>query len=163
MHTPLITTEKFRGKSAHGLYGDNTEEMDWMVGKCLFPGENGTGGGGKDMRDEMTLIQATAGRGSVSSAISSNVKGVRDYSLFLTVFALFLLIAVVGGLVFDSLPGEHRLKPPWVGWSCSVFLLHPLGLESYLARQTAHISSVVHGYGHSHFSESHPRTWVPLG
>ncbi|XP_029786064.1 arylsulfatase E isoform X1 [Suricata suricatta] len=35
VHTPLITTEKFHGKSAHGLYGDNTEEMDWMVGKIL--------------------------------------------------------------------------------------------------------------------------------
>nr|XP_025840402.1 arylsulfatase E isoform X1 [Vulpes vulpes] len=35
VHTPLITTEKFRGKSAHGLYGDNTEEMDWMVGQIL--------------------------------------------------------------------------------------------------------------------------------
>ncbi|XP_047703320.1 arylsulfatase L isoform X2 [Prionailurus viverrinus] len=35
VHTPLITTEKFRGKSVHGLYGDNTEEMDWMVGKIL--------------------------------------------------------------------------------------------------------------------------------
>uniref|UniRef100_A0ABI7VW43 Sulfatase N-terminal domain-containing protein n=1 Tax=Felis catus TaxID=9685 RepID=A0ABI7VW43_FELCA len=35
VHTPLITTEKFRGKSVHGLYGDNTEEMDWMLGKIL--------------------------------------------------------------------------------------------------------------------------------
>ncbi|XP_077610859.1 arylsulfatase L [Crocuta crocuta] len=35
VHTPLITTEKFRGKSAHGLYGDNTEEMDWMLGKIV--------------------------------------------------------------------------------------------------------------------------------
>lgn len=32
-HTPLLTTEKFLGKSSHGLYGDNVEEMDWMVGK----------------------------------------------------------------------------------------------------------------------------------
>lgn len=32
-HTPLLTTEKFLGKSGHGLYGDNVEEMDWMVGK----------------------------------------------------------------------------------------------------------------------------------
>lgn len=34
VHTPLITTEKFQGRSRHGLYGDNVEEMDWMVGKC---------------------------------------------------------------------------------------------------------------------------------
>ncbi|XP_027970804.1 arylsulfatase E [Eumetopias jubatus] len=35
VHTPLITTETFHGKSVHGLYGDNTEEMDWMLGQIL--------------------------------------------------------------------------------------------------------------------------------
>ncbi|KAF1406085.1 Arylsulfatase D, partial [Spheniscus humboldti] len=35
VHTPLFTTAKFLGKSRHGLYGDNVEEMDWMVGKIL--------------------------------------------------------------------------------------------------------------------------------
>ncbi|XP_010123028.1 PREDICTED: arylsulfatase D-like [Chlamydotis macqueenii] len=35
VHTPLFTTAKFTGKSNHGLYGDNVEEMDWMVGKIL--------------------------------------------------------------------------------------------------------------------------------
>ncbi|XP_037994579.1 arylsulfatase D-like isoform X4 [Motacilla alba alba] len=27
--------EKFQGRSRHGLYGDNVEEMDWMVGRLL--------------------------------------------------------------------------------------------------------------------------------
>uniref|UniRef100_A0A8D0L5Y9 Sulfatase N-terminal domain-containing protein n=1 Tax=Sphenodon punctatus TaxID=8508 RepID=A0A8D0L5Y9_SPHPU len=35
VHTPLVTTEEFRGESRHGLYGDNVEEMDLMVGKVL--------------------------------------------------------------------------------------------------------------------------------
>ncbi|KAM5197313.1 arylsulfatase L isoform 2-T2 [Hipposideros larvatus] len=35
VHTPLVTTEKFLGTSLHGLYGDNVEEMDWMVGRIL--------------------------------------------------------------------------------------------------------------------------------
>ncbi|XP_025024442.1 arylsulfatase D-like isoform X2 [Python bivittatus] len=35
VHTPCFTTKKFHGKSQHGLYGDNVEEMDWMVGKIL--------------------------------------------------------------------------------------------------------------------------------
>ncbi|NXL98125.1 ARSD Arylsulfatase, partial [Tyrannus savana] len=35
VHTPLFTTSKFLGKSRHGLYGDNVEEMDWMMGKIL--------------------------------------------------------------------------------------------------------------------------------
>ncbi|XP_033473647.1 arylsulfatase D isoform X2 [Epinephelus lanceolatus] len=32
-HTPLFTTPAFAGKSRHGRYGDNLEEMDWMIGK----------------------------------------------------------------------------------------------------------------------------------
>ncbi|XP_032123683.1 arylsulfatase E isoform X1 [Sapajus apella] len=35
VHIPLITMKNFLGKSAHGLYGDNVEEMDWMVGQIL--------------------------------------------------------------------------------------------------------------------------------
>ncbi|XP_054829244.1 arylsulfatase D-like isoform X2 [Eublepharis macularius] len=35
VHTPLFTSERFLGKSKHGLYGDNVEEMDWLVGQIL--------------------------------------------------------------------------------------------------------------------------------
>ncbi|XP_033003353.1 arylsulfatase D-like [Lacerta agilis] len=35
VHTPCFSTKSFHGKSRHGLYGDNVEEMDWMVGKIL--------------------------------------------------------------------------------------------------------------------------------
>uniref|UniRef100_G3TPJ9 Arylsulfatase family member H n=1 Tax=Loxodonta africana TaxID=9785 RepID=G3TPJ9_LOXAF len=35
VHTPLLTKEKFVGHSKYGLYGDNVEEMDWMVVKIL--------------------------------------------------------------------------------------------------------------------------------
>ncbi|KAJ7319641.1 hypothetical protein JRQ81_019152 [Phrynocephalus forsythii] len=35
VHTPLFTTERFLGKSKHGLYGDNVEEMDYLVGRIL--------------------------------------------------------------------------------------------------------------------------------
>ncbi|KAM5290580.1 arylsulfatase L [Glossophaga mutica] len=35
VHTPLVTTEQFLGGSVHGLYGDNVQEMDWMVGQIL--------------------------------------------------------------------------------------------------------------------------------
>ncbi|XP_045712111.1 arylsulfatase L isoform X1 [Phyllostomus hastatus] len=34
-HIPLVTTEDFLGSSVHGLYGDNVQEMDWMVGQIL--------------------------------------------------------------------------------------------------------------------------------
>ena len=33
VHVPLMTTKEFQGKSQHGLYGDNVEEMDGLVGK----------------------------------------------------------------------------------------------------------------------------------
>ncbi|XP_014682259.1 arylsulfatase D isoform X1 [Equus asinus] len=35
VHIPLVTTKEFRGESQHGLYGDNVEEMDWLVGEIL--------------------------------------------------------------------------------------------------------------------------------
>ncbi|XP_053168518.1 arylsulfatase D-like isoform X2 [Hemicordylus capensis] len=35
VHTPLFTTERFLGKSRHGIYGDNVEEMDWLVGQIV--------------------------------------------------------------------------------------------------------------------------------
>uniref|UniRef100_A0A803J3F4 Arylsulfatase family member H n=2 Tax=Xenopus tropicalis TaxID=8364 RepID=A0A803J3F4_XENTR len=35
IHSPHSTTEKFRGKSKHERYGDNIEEMDWMIGEIL--------------------------------------------------------------------------------------------------------------------------------
>jgi arylsulfatase A len=34
-HIPLFASEKFRGKSAAGLYGDVVEELDWSVGEIL--------------------------------------------------------------------------------------------------------------------------------
>ncbi|CAF89385.1 unnamed protein product, partial [Tetraodon nigroviridis] len=33
VHTPLFRNPAFAGKSLHGLYGDNIEEVDWMIGK----------------------------------------------------------------------------------------------------------------------------------
>ncbi|XP_028291070.1 arylsulfatase H isoform X1 [Gouania willdenowi] len=33
IHTPLFKTPAFAGKSRHGCYGDNLEEVDWIVGK----------------------------------------------------------------------------------------------------------------------------------
>ncbi len=34
-HIPLHASEKFRGKSAGGLYGDAVEELDWSAGEVL--------------------------------------------------------------------------------------------------------------------------------
>lgn len=34
-HIPLFASEKFKGKSAGGLYGDVVEEIDWSVGEVL--------------------------------------------------------------------------------------------------------------------------------
>lgn len=32
-HVPLAVSDKFAGKSGHGLYGDVTQEIDWSVGR----------------------------------------------------------------------------------------------------------------------------------
>jgi arylsulfatase A-like enzyme len=34
-HVPLFVSEKFRGRSRRGLYGDVIEELDWSVGQVL--------------------------------------------------------------------------------------------------------------------------------
>jgi arylsulfatase A len=34
-HVPLAVSERFRGRSARGLYGDVLEEIDWSVGEIL--------------------------------------------------------------------------------------------------------------------------------
>ena len=34
-HVPIFASEKFRGRSAGGLYGDVVEELDWSVGEIL--------------------------------------------------------------------------------------------------------------------------------
>ena len=34
-HVPIFASDAFRGKSAAGLYGDVTEELDWSVGQIL--------------------------------------------------------------------------------------------------------------------------------
>jgi arylsulfatase A len=34
-HVPLFASEKFKGKSKHGLYGDAIEEIDWSTGEIL--------------------------------------------------------------------------------------------------------------------------------
>jgi arylsulfatase A len=34
-HVPLFASEKFRGKSRAGIYGDTVEELDWSVGELM--------------------------------------------------------------------------------------------------------------------------------
>ena len=34
-HVPIFASEKFKGRSQHGLYGDVVEELDWSVGEIL--------------------------------------------------------------------------------------------------------------------------------
>jgi arylsulfatase A len=34
-HVPLFASEKFKSKSARGLYGDTVEEVDWSVGQII--------------------------------------------------------------------------------------------------------------------------------
>ena len=55
-HIPLFASEKFKGKSERGLYGDTIEEIDWSVGEIM-----------KSLRDnnldENTLVIYTSDNG----------------------------------------------------------------------------------------------------
>jgi arylsulfatase A len=55
-HVPLFVSEKFRGKSEGGLYGDVIEEIDWSVGQILAAIK-------KHQLDDNTLIIFTSDNG----------------------------------------------------------------------------------------------------
>jgi len=55
-HVPIFASEKFRGRSRLGLYGDVVEEIDWSVGEILAAL-------GKHGLDEKTLVIFTSDNG----------------------------------------------------------------------------------------------------
>ena len=55
-HVPLRVSDKFRGKSKAGLYGDVIEEIDWSVGQILAALK-------KHGLDEKTLVIFTSDNG----------------------------------------------------------------------------------------------------
>ncbi|XP_047392366.1 arylsulfatase L isoform X2 [Sciurus carolinensis] len=69
VHVPLVTTKDFLGRSRHGLYGDNVEEMDWMVGRILDTVD-------KEGLAERTLVYFTSDHGgSLESRLGSHQYG----------------------------------------------------------------------------------------
>ncbi|XP_060682864.1 arylsulfatase H-like isoform X1 [Hemiscyllium ocellatum] len=65
VHTPFFTTKAFIGKSKHGAYGDNVEEMDWYVGQIVKAIDN-VGLTNK------TLIHFTSDHGGSVDSVGSN-------------------------------------------------------------------------------------------
>ncbi len=55
-HVPLYVSEKFKGKSERGLYGDVIEEIDWSVGEVL-------GALKRNGIDDKTLVMFTCDNG----------------------------------------------------------------------------------------------------
>ncbi len=55
-HIPLAASERFRGKSKNGLYGDVVEEVDWSVGEVL-------GALKKSGVDENTIVMFSSDNG----------------------------------------------------------------------------------------------------
>lgn len=68
VHFPLYPSEKFRGKSANGLYGDWVEEMDWSVGEVL----NALRAQGLS---EKTLVLFTSDNGGTPRAVNRPLRG----------------------------------------------------------------------------------------
>jgi arylsulfatase A len=68
VHFPLYPGERFRGKSANGLYGDWVEEVDWSVGEVL----NALRGHGLA---EKTLVIFTSDNGGTARAVNRPLRG----------------------------------------------------------------------------------------
>ncbi|MCP4453900.1 MAG: sulfatase [Planctomycetes bacterium] len=66
VHLPLHASAAFKGKSANGLYGDATEELDWSTGEILKTLK------ALDM-DDNTLVIFTSDNGSTGRNGGSNV------------------------------------------------------------------------------------------
>jgi arylsulfatase A len=67
-HIPLIVSERFRGKSGMGDYGDAVQEIDWSVGQILNAlAENGM--------DSNTLVIFTGDHGPWYQGSSANLRG----------------------------------------------------------------------------------------
>jgi len=68
VHIPLFPSERFKGKSAGGLYGDAVEELDWSVGEILRALED------RGLR-ENTLVLFTSDNGPWYEGSSEGLRG----------------------------------------------------------------------------------------
>ncbi len=64
-HNPVNSSEKFKGKSANGGYGDSVEEIDWSVGELLATLK-------KQGIDDNTLVLFTSDNGAAKRWGGSN-------------------------------------------------------------------------------------------
>ncbi|KAK1167831.1 steryl-sulfatase [Acipenser oxyrinchus oxyrinchus] len=64
VHTALFASQRFKGKSKHGLYGDAVEEVDWSVGQIMNTLDHLN-------LNERTLVYFTSDQGAHLEEISS--------------------------------------------------------------------------------------------
>ena len=67
-HLPLFASSRFKGKSAHGRYGDTIEEIDWSTGEILKALKD-TG------IDENTMVLFTSDNGSRQKGSNDPLRG----------------------------------------------------------------------------------------
>ena len=68
VHVPLFPSERFRGRSAAGPYGDAVEELDWSVGEVLRALDE------RGLRDE-TLVIFTSDNGAWFHGSTQGLRG----------------------------------------------------------------------------------------
>jgi len=68
VHFPLYPGDRFRGRSAHGLYSDWVEEVDWSVGEVLNALR-------KSGLAEKTLVLFTSDNGGTARAVNAPLRG----------------------------------------------------------------------------------------
>lgn len=70
-HIPLAASERFRGKSAEGLYGDAVEEVDWSVGQILAALE-------RNGQERDTLLMFSSDNGPWFQGSPGKLRGRKD-------------------------------------------------------------------------------------
>jgi arylsulfatase A-like enzyme len=74
VHVPLYPSEKFRGKSPHGIYSDWVEEVDWSLGQVMAAVREGG-------LAERTLVLFTSDNGGTPRAVNAPLRGFKASTL----------------------------------------------------------------------------------
>lgn len=110
-HIPLAASERFKGKSAFGAYGDAIAEMDWSVGEVLRAlAENGL--------DDRTLVMFTSDNGPWYQGSPGRLRGRKGQTLeggMREPFIARLPGRIPGGLVSDGVATMMDLLPTMAG------------------------------------------------
>ncbi|MBY0507930.1 MAG: sulfatase [Bryobacteraceae bacterium] len=121
-HIPLAASERFRGKSKQGLYGDVLQELDWSVGEVLAALK-------KNGLDKNTLVMFSSDNGPWFQGSPGKLRGRKGQTYEGGVRVPFLARwpgKIPAGRVLDAIGSTMDLLPTIAGLSGAKLPAKPL-------------------------------------